>query len=261
MSRTEEERFGIMLSVDESRVMCCTDLPVRSARCVRCTASAVPNDRARSSSSARVEISNSNGNPLFDSTTILTSHLMPAVASSAPPQRPPPGDADLQELYDQVLSAFADETSPSNFSSPTFSTNMSNNVDYDDSVYSPHSDEGVASQASSRTHPQSRRQSFVPPFLFFLSSSLFPSLLASASPRDNNNSLSSPTAFSSSPVGKGRRPLPRPPGSSPSISSHYPTHMPDPHIEPPPASTGSKPYPEQCVSPNILPRFTCHPCV
>jgi hypothetical protein len=231
---------------------------------VRCTASAVPNDRAPSSSSVRVEISNSNSDlcliPPHHNPDL--SHLMPAVASSAPPQRPPPGDADLQELYDQVLSAFADETSPSNFSSPTFSANMSNNVEYDDSVYSPHSDEGVASPTSSRTHPQPRRQSFAPLFLFFLSSSLFPSLLAAASPRDNNNSLSSPTAFSSSPVGKGRRPLPRPPGSSPNISSHYPTHMPDPHIEPPPpASTCSKPYPEQCVTPNILPCFTCHPCV
>lgn len=92
---------------------------------------------------------------------------MPAVASSAPPQRPPPGDADLQELYDQVLSAFADETSPSNFSSPTFTTNMSNNVDYDDSMYSPLSDEGVASQTSSRTHPQPRRQFFAPLFFPF----------------------------------------------------------------------------------------------
>ncbi len=78
---------------------------------------------------------------------------MPTIASSVPHQRPQ-GD-DLQELYDQVLSAFAEETSPSNFS-PTFSISRSN-VDYDDSVYSPHSDEGVTSQISSRPHPQSRR--------------------------------------------------------------------------------------------------------
>ena len=98
---------------------------------------------------------------------------MPTIASSAPPQRPPPGDADLQELYDQVLSAFADESSPSNFS-PTFSINVSNNVDHDASMYSPDSDEGLASQIYSRTH--SRRQSFAilsfpfSPYLSFLPS-------------------------------------------------------------------------------------------
>ena len=91
---------------------------------------------------------------------------MPTIASSAPPQRPPPGDADLQELYDQVLSAFADESSPSNFS-PTFSVNVSNNVDHDDSLYSPHSDEGLASQIYSRAHPQPRRQFLCPSFLRF----------------------------------------------------------------------------------------------
>ena len=170
---------------------------------------------------------------------------MPTIASSAPPQRPPPGDADLQELYDQVLSAFADESSPSNFS-PTFS----NNVDHDDSPYSPHSDEGLASQIYPRTHPQSRCQSFA---LLFFSFSPYLSLLsplASASSRDNH-SLSSPTSFSTSPVGKGPRPLPRPPGSSPNVTSHYPAHMPDPHIvhePPPPVSTSSKPYPELCVT-------------
>lgn len=37
--------------------------------------------------------------------------------------------------------------------------------------------------------------------------------------------------------------------------------MPDPHIvqEPPPACTGSKPYPEQCVTPNIPLHSLCHP--
>src|SRR5258708_5008842 len=46
---------------------------------------------------------------------------MPTIASSVPHQRPQ-GD-DLQELYDQVLSAFAEQTSPSNFlpSPPPFS--------------------------------------------------------------------------------------------------------------------------------------------
>jgi hypothetical protein len=168
---------------------------------------------------------------------------MPTIASSAPPQRPPPGDADLQELYDQVLSAFADESSPSTFS-PTYSISMSNNLDYEESVYSPHSDD-VASPASSRPHPQSHHPN--------------------ASSLDNNNySLPSPTTFSTSPVGKGPRPLPRLPGSSPNVSSHYPTHMPDPHIvhEPsPPVSTGSKPHPEQCVTLNILPISSRHPCV
>ncbi len=106
---------------------------------------------------------------------------MPTITSSATPQRPPPGDADLQELYDQVLSAFAEESSLSNFS-PTFSISRSNNVDRDDSLYSPHSDEGVASQLSSRPHPQSRCQSFAPPFLSFSSYlSLLPSLRQSSS--------------------------------------------------------------------------------
>ncbi|KAI0267923.1 hypothetical protein BGY98DRAFT_938414 [Russula aff. rugulosa BPL654] len=40
---------------------------------------------------------------------------------------------------------------------------------------------------------------------------------AGASPRDNNHSLPSPTSFTTSPVGKGPRPLPRPPGSSPTF--------------------------------------------
>ena len=79
---------------------------------------------------------------------------MPTIASSAPPQRLPAGDTDLQELYDQVLSAFAEESSPSNFS-PTFPISRPNNVD------PPHGDEGVGSQ---RPHPQSRG-GFLPLFL------------------------------------------------------------------------------------------------
>ncbi|KAH9967131.1 hypothetical protein BC827DRAFT_568845 [Russula dissimulans] len=130
---------------------------------------------------------------------------MPTIASSSSPHRPPPGDADLQELYDQVLSAFAEESSPSNFS-PTFSISRPNNVDHD--PYSPHSDEGVGSHIPSRPHPQSR---------------------ASASPRDNNRLLPSPTTLPTSPtLGKGPRPLPRLPGASPNSPSTYPTHMPEP---------------------------------
>ncbi|KAF8475232.1 hypothetical protein DFH94DRAFT_117027 [Russula ochroleuca] len=150
---------------------------------------------------------------------------MPTIASSAPPQRLPPGDADLQELYDQVLSAFAEESSPSNFS-PTFPISRPNNVD-PDSLYSPHGDEGVGSQVSSRPHAQSR---------------------ASSSPRDNNRPLRSPTTFSTSPVlGKSPRPLPKLPAASPNSPSSYPTHMPEPAIvdPPPPASTGAKPYADQ----------------
>lgn len=119
----------------------------------------------------------SSGNHHFNSSPIThlappTPEPMPTIASSAPPQRLPPGDTDLQELYDQVLSAFAEESSPSNFS-PTFSISRSNNVD-PDSLYSPHSDEGVASQVSSRPPPQSRRQSLPPlPFPLLLSLSLF----------------------------------------------------------------------------------------
>lgn len=120
----------------------------------------------------------SSGNRYFNSTPIThlappTPEPMPTIASSAPPpQRLPPGDTDLQELYDQVLSAFAEESSPSNFS-PTFSISRSNNVD-PDSLYSPHSDEGVASQVSSRPPPQSRRQSLpLLPFPLLLSLSLF----------------------------------------------------------------------------------------
>lgn len=145
--------------------------PVRRVRCVlHCTGCLRrPRRRPAHHRFVPVEISNRKSFVRFHShptPPTLTSDLMPTVASSAHPQRPPPGDADLQELYDQVLSAFADESSPSNFS-PTFSISMSNNVDRDDSLYSPHSDEGVASQISARTHPHSRRQSFAP--LFFLS--------------------------------------------------------------------------------------------
>jgi hypothetical protein len=170
---------------------------------------------------------------------------MPTIASSAPPQRLPAGDTDLQELYDQVLSAFAEESSPSNFS-PTFSIGRSNNVD-PDSLYSLHSDEGVGSQVSSRPRPQSRRQS-LPLLPFPLLLSLF-LLIASASPRDNNRPLHSPTTLPTSPVlGKGPRPLPKLPAPSPSSPSSYPTHMPEPSIvHDPPAPTGAKP--EQCVTP------------
>ena len=93
------------------------------------------------------------------------------------------------------------------------------------------------------------------PPLSFLSLSLFPFLPARASPRDNNHSLPSPTSFTTSPVGKGPRPLPMPPGSSPNISSHYPLKclIPTSFKSPPTlASTGSKPYPEQCVTLPIL---------
>jgi hypothetical protein len=116
----------------------------------------------------------SSGNHWFDTTPITyptpsCPKLMPTIASSVPPPLPP-GDADLQELYDQVLSAFAEESSPSNFS-PTFSMSRSNNIDRD----SPRSDEGVGSQVSSRPLPQSRGQSlplFLSSFFSYLSSSL-----------------------------------------------------------------------------------------
>jgi hypothetical protein len=81
---------------------------------------------------------------------------MPTIASStSSPHRSPPGDADLQELYDQVLSAFAEESSPSNFS-PTYSINRPNDVVDHDPPYSPHSDQGISSLKSPRPHPQSR---------------------------------------------------------------------------------------------------------
>lgn len=184
---------------------------------------------------------------------------MPTIASSVPPPLPP-GDADLQELYDQVLSAFAEESSPSNFS-PTVPMSRSNKVDHD----SAHGDEGVGSQISSRPHPQSRGQSlplFLLPSFFFLFLSLFLSLLVSASPRDINRPVRSPTTFPTSPVlGKSPRPLPRlPPAASPNSPSHYPTHMPDPDPAPP-TSTGAKPYAEQCVTLQYSPSFSCHPCV
>ena len=194
---------------------------------------------------------------------------MPTVASSSsPPQRPPPGD-DLQELYDQVLSAFAEESSPSNFS-PTYSINRPNNVDHDP-PYSPHSDEAVGAHISSRAHPQSRGSS---PFshlffyIYFSSSSSSPlhHLPAPASPRDNNRPLPSPTTFPTSPtLGKGPRPLPRLPGPSPTNSPNYPTHMPEPRtfFQDPALSNpaGPKSSTEQCVtliaySPKIP--FTSH---
>lgn len=135
--------------------LCPSALPARSAALHR-----LSRTTARSSSLSPLEGQFNYRNTQRQSFVGFDSHLttptlMPTIASSAPPQRPPPGDADLQELYDQVLSAFADESSPSNFS-PTFSISRSNNLDYDESVYSP-SDEGVTSQISSRTHPPSYR--------------------------------------------------------------------------------------------------------
>ena len=181
---------------------------------------------------------------------------MPTVApSSSPPQRPPPGDADLQDLYDQVLSAFAEESSPSNFS-PTYSINRPHNVDHDP-PYSPHSDDAVGAHISSRAHPQTRGwSSFTYFLLHFLLIFLSPFPLqpaAPASPRDNNRPLPSPTAFPTSPtLGKGPRPLPRLPGASP--TANYPTHMPEPR------PAGAKPSPEQCVTPlTILPSSSSSP--
>ena len=157
----------------------------------------------------------------------------------------PPGDADLQELYNQVLSAFAEESSPSNFS-PTFSPNT---LDHDP-PYSQHSDEPVSSYISTRQHTQSRGK---PPTLI-TSPTLFLTLSpsASASPRDNNRPLPSPTTYPTSPTqGKGPRPLPRLPGASPTSPSTYPSHMPEArpffHDPNPPASSAAKPSPEQCV--------------
>lgn len=195
----------------------------------------------------------------INSTPIIRPHpMMPTIASSSsPPQRPPPGDADLQDLYDQVLSAFAEESSPSSFS-PAYSINRPNNVDHDP-PYSPHSDEGLGSHISSRHHPQSRGR-------FSFSISTFASLIylfpAPTSPRDNNRPLPSPTAFPTSPtLGKGPRPLPRLPGASPTA---YPSHMPEPH----PfqdhhlsasSSSGAMPSPEQYVTPSMLvPPFLSH---
>jgi hypothetical protein len=164
MSCTEDVRFGIMIKRMRSGSCAgwrCVRLAASPGRCVLHCIGCLkrPRRRPHHHRFVPVEISNRKSFVRFHShptPPTLTSDLMPTVASSAHPQRPPPGDADLQELYDQVLSAFADESSPSNFS-PTFSISMSNNVDRDDSLYSPHSDEGVASQISSRTHPQSRR--------------------------------------------------------------------------------------------------------
>jgi hypothetical protein len=75
-------------------------------------------------------------------------------------------------------------------------------------------------------------------------SSFFPS--ASASPRDNNRSLPSPTTYPTSPtLGKGPRPLPRLPGASPTSPSTYPTHMPEPRSF---FQDSPKPGAEQCVA-------------
>jgi hypothetical protein len=153
---------------------------------------------------------------------------MPTIASSAPPQRPPPGDADLQELYDQVLSAFADESSPSNFS-PAFSLNVSNSVDRDDSLYSPHSDEGLASQIYSRTHPQTRRKSFAPlfPFIYLLISLSFSPSLHQSSRQQSLAPL--PNILHYFPRGQG-------PSSPTKASWILPQHflaLPYPHARPP----------------------------
>ena len=172
---------------------------------------------------------------------ILTTMPPTTIASSSSP----PGDADLQELYNQVLSAFAEESSPSNFS-PTFSPNT---VDHDP-PYSQHNDEPVSSYISTRQHTQSRGKplTLIPSPTLFLT--LSPS--ASASPRDNNRPLPSPTTYPTSPTqGKGRRPLPRLPGASPTTPSTYPSHMPEArpffHDPNPPASSAAKPPAEQCV--------------
>ncbi|KAH9965054.1 hypothetical protein BGW80DRAFT_805787 [Lactifluus volemus] len=150
---------------------------------------------------------------------------MPTIASST--HRSPPGDADLQELYDQVLSAFAEETSPntSKFSpNSTFSISRPNETMDHDIRCSPHSDEGINSHISSRPpHSQPR----VPP-----------------SPRDNGRPLPSPTTYPTSPTfGKSPRPLPRLPAASPNTSPAYPSRMPEPHpFAPDPplsASTGA----------------------
>ncbi|KAH9983917.1 hypothetical protein BJV74DRAFT_593773 [Russula compacta] len=156
---------------------------------------------------------------------------MPTIASPSPPQRPPPGDADLQELYNQVLSAFAEESSPTSFS-PTLS--ISRNVDHDAPLYSPHSDEGIGS------HLPSSSSSSRPPL---------PRSRASASPLDSNRPLPSPTTYPTSPtLGKGFRPLPRLPPTTLSSSSTYPSHMPDPQLffpdTTPPVSTGARPSTE-----------------
>jgi hypothetical protein len=166
---------------------------------------------------------------------------MPTIASSAPPQRLPPGDTDLQELYDQVLSAFAEESSPSNFS-PTFSIGRSNNVD-PDSLYSLHSDEG---EVSSRPRPQSRRQSL--PLLLL---SLLISLPPPFSIRQPESSRQQPSTSLPNNSFDFSRPGPPPTTkASCSVTSSYPAqmhHMPESSIvQDPLASTGAKP--EQCVT-------------
>jgi hypothetical protein len=84
---------------------------------------------------------------------------MPTIASST--HRPPPGDADLQELYDQVLSAFAEESSPSpsKFSpNSTFSISRPTETLDQDIRYSPHSDEGISSRPP-HTQPRGKQRS------------------------------------------------------------------------------------------------------
>ncbi|KAI0058942.1 hypothetical protein BV25DRAFT_1173578 [Artomyces pyxidatus] len=132
---------------------------------------------------------------------------MSAVASPSSTASHPPGEADLQELYNQVLAGFAEE-SPTSESLPKLAINRSDGPR--DSPYSPHSDDSQASQAAakpSRAITQPRPAS---------------------SPRDNSRPLPSPTMYPQSPTqSRSPRPLPRLPGASPSSSPTYSTHMPE----------------------------------
>ncbi|THH16693.1 hypothetical protein EW146_g3989 [Bondarzewia mesenterica] len=119
---------------------------------------------------------------------------MSAIAS---PSNHPPGDADLQELYNQVLAGFAEE-SPTVETPPKSSEIISERTP--DPRYAPYGADSTAARQPPR---------------------------GPTSPRENTRPLPSPM-YQQSPTQPKVRPLPRPPGASPATSPTLPG-MPEPH--------------------------------
>jgi hypothetical protein len=167
---------------------------------------------------------------------------MPTIAStSSPPHPPPPGDADLQELYDQVLSAFAEESSPSNFSPAYSLNNRPNNVDHDP-PYSAHSDEGVGSHLPSRHHPQSRGRFFSFSYLSLLCFSHLFSFSPRQSPRQQPTSSFSHRLFHLAYPGQG----PSSPTKTPWRIPYQSFHLPHSHARAAPLLSPLRLHLHQC---------------
>ncbi|KDQ61935.1 hypothetical protein JAAARDRAFT_526995 [Jaapia argillacea MUCL 33604] len=148
------------------------------------------------------------------------------MSTAAAQSRPtPPGEEDLQALYNQVLAGFVDE-SPTAERSPTTILSSSQQGERDlEALYSAYGGEAnvdlgrsfsTTAQPPSRTPSASVAQKPSP--------SPSPSPRLPTNPRDVGRPLPS---LQSGHSGRGMRPLPRPPGSSASISSIGPP-MPEP---------------------------------